>query len=91
MRKPLTQAERDIARKFKRMMRARSRGKLFFEEAEKAGDELLKELTDPTKPFRLVRSGKKLGRFKDNYAASNVCFRAHGIKRFEPEVIEKAE
>lgn len=88
--KALTQSEKEIARKFKRGLRARSLGKLYYDEADIIFTAILKEVSDPTKPFRLVRSGKKFGRFKDNYpAGTNVAFRSHGIKRFEPEVIEK--
>lgn len=90
MPKALTQSEREISRKFRRCLREREKGKLHYEEADKLAAELLKELTDPTKTFRLRRDGKRLGHFKDNYpAGTNVCFRAHGIKRFEPEEITK--
>jgi hypothetical protein len=90
MPKPLTKDERDQARKFKRALRERNLGKLHYGEADKLLDELLQELKDPTKEFRLVRSGKKLGYFEDNFAGTNVAFRAHGIKRFEPKVRERA-
>lgn len=90
MPKPLTQSEKELARRFKRGLRERTLGKLHYDESDKVFSEILKELSDPTKPFRLVRSGKKFGKFKDNYpAGTNVAFRSHGIKRFEPEVVEK--
>ena len=89
MPKPLTKDELDQARKFRRALRERNLGKLHYGEADKLIDELLRELKDPTKEFRLIRSGKRLGYFEDNYPPGiNVAFRAHGIKRFEPKVRE---
>lgn len=87
MAKPLTQDERQLARKFRRCLRESEVALLHFKEADRLLDELLKEV-DTTKDLRLTRKGKKVGRFRNNYAKSNTCFRPKAIKLYEPEIIE---
>ena len=87
MPRPLTQQERDLARKFRRCAQERKLASLHYKEADKLLEELLKEV-DVSRSFRLTRKGKKIARFKHNFADSNTCFRAHGIKEYELEVVE---
>ena len=88
MRK-LTREEHELGRKIRKHLRAKKLGKLYYDKADELLNELLKEISNPAAfSCRLLRSGKKLAKLKDNYATSNTAFRAHGIKRFELEVVE---
>ncbi len=89
MRK-MSQTEKELARKFRLIATHRKNAKLHYDAADGLFEELLKEIPDLTKPHRLLRNGRKIARFKDNFADRNTAFRAHGIKRFELEIVDLA-
>lgn len=71
--------------KIRAHLRARERGKAEYKRA----DELLEEIIAQMKlgeEIRFDTSGRK-AQLKDNFAEKNTAYRAHGIKRFEIEVV----
>jgi len=86
----LTQSERELARKFRKCEKHRKLGKLHYGKADEILAELLKEIPDLSRPHRLSPNGLRVARFKDNFDGTNTAFRAHGIKRFELEIVDLA-
>jgi hypothetical protein len=89
MPKALTPSDKQDARDFRRCIREKEIGILHLKKSDEILGELLKR-RDVSKEIRLTQKGKKFGRFKHNFAESNTCYRAHGIKEYEPEIFERA-
>lgn len=74
---------RQGARKARRILRMRERGKAFFAKSDELMDELIKKHGAGAE-IRLEQ-GKKVV-IVDNFAEKNKVFRAHGIARYELKV-----
>jgi hypothetical protein len=74
-----------LAKKIQQHLKAREAGKANYQEAE----ELLEALAKGMKAGQEVKlPGGRKAILRDNFAERNKVYRAHGISRFEIEVVE---
>jgi hypothetical protein len=76
-----------VRAKVRAHVKARERGKVEYKRADEMLEELLALGMKPGEEVKFDTTGRK-ALLKDNFAKGNTAYRAHGIRRFEIEVIE---